>query len=355
MPRQILYDGIRRMTCLDAVLAGLGDLDRHVVVSPALPPGDPQADDARILDASRERVALRKLIRTDDDVSFDRARAVYSLLAADILRLADPAKVAAPETVASGRGAAFRQQIDDDLARTSELDSQAWLGLPPSSDSEEIVRAIEAKILGYAELLRAIEGDDDLRSDIEMMLGRAGAMLRLARRSEPAPASVPGASAPPPPVASPKAPAVQAVANNPQAAEPAPISAMELEHLMMEAAVHVMAGDLSHAIQSYARLVELKPNDAALRLRLATTMAQWPQTAKEAERQFMVAVELLPNDADLRFQFGLYYKAMRVHSRSIAEFRAAIEIDPRHTKARAALESLAPKESLLGGFKKLLD
>jgi tetratricopeptide (TPR) repeat protein len=78
-------------------------------------------------------------------------------------------------------------------------------------------------------------------------------------------------------------------------------------------------------------------------MRLAVAMACYPRTAKQAEREFLEAIRLDPNNADIHYQFGIYYKAMRVRSRAVAELRTALSLSPRHKQARADLaEAVAP-------------
>jgi hypothetical protein len=122
----------------------------------------------------------------------------------------------------------------------------------------------------------------------------------------------------------------------------------------MEASVHLAVSDFGGAVQTYSKLVELMPDVAVYRARLASTMARSPATARQAERQFLEALRLAPDDSELHYQFGLYYKAMKVRSRSVAEFRTVVRLDPRHKLARAELESLSPRDSALTSLKKLL-
>jgi len=100
--------------------------------------------------------------------------------------------------------------------------------------------------------------------------------------------------------------------------------------------------------------VDLRPDDPSLRVRLAISMAHWPPTAKQADRQFTEAVKMDPDNADLHYQFGLYYKAMKVPSRAIAEFRIALRLDPRHSGSAEEMEGLGTKESVFSGLKKKL-
>jgi hypothetical protein len=88
-------------------------------------------------------------------------------------------------------------------------------------------------------------------------------------------------------------------------------------------------------------------------MRLAVAMAHYPRTAKLAERQFFEASRLEPDNADIHYQWGLYYKAMKIKSRAVAEMRTAVRLHPRHLAARKELESLSPKDSALTSLKKL--
>ena len=126
-----------------------------------------------------------------------------------------------------------------------------------------------------------------------------------------------------------------------------------LEHMMMEAHVRMTVSDYGNAVKVYAAIVDLAPKVAAYRARLAFAMACWPRTAKQAEREFLEAVRLEPDNADLHYQFGIYYKAMKVRSRAIAEMRTAVKLNPRHKQAREELEALSPKDSALTSLKNL--
>jgi Flp pilus assembly protein TadD len=129
--------------------------------------------------------------------------------------------------------------------------------------------------------------------------------------------------------------------------------AQALEHLLMEAQLRMTVGDYAAAVESYGKIVSRFPNEPGPRMRLAVAMACYPRTAKQAEREFLEAVRLAPESADLHYQFGLYYKAMKVKSRAVAEFRTAVSLSPNHKLARQELETLSPKDSALTSLKKL--
>jgi cytochrome c-type biogenesis protein CcmH/NrfG len=115
-----------------------------------------------------------------------------------------------------------------------------------------------------------------------------------------------------------------------------------------------MVSDFAGAVQAYAQVVELQPDVAAHRARLAVLMTRWPQTQRQAERQFVEALRLEPNNAEVHYQFGRYYRTMKVASRAIAEFRTAVRLDPQHKKAREELLAESPGDSVFTSLKKLL-
>jgi tetratricopeptide (TPR) repeat protein len=258
-------------------------------------------------------------------------------------------------------------------------------------------------------LREGVGEDDPLRTEIDVILGRASAALRLARQ-EPATADVEavlarhaadadaamrqsqpaigaransdtapgGVSAPPrtleevvtspPPmdVVEPRGrrrPAEQTLAPVRGADDSLPPAAgpgssgfegrAQIEHLLMEAEVRMNVADYANAVKVYEKLVERAPNVAAFHLRLAVAMACYPRTSKAAEREYYEAARLEPDNADIHYQWGLYYKLMKVRSRAVAEMRTAVRLNPKHKNARAELEALSPKDSALTSLKKL--
>ena len=127
----------------------------------------------------------------------------------------------------------------------------------------------------------------------------------------------------------------------------------QIEHLLMEAEVRMTVADYANAVKVYEKLVNLAPKVAAFHLRLAVAMACYPRTAKVAEREFYEASRLEPDNAEIHYQWGLYYKVMKIKSRATAEMRTAVRLSPKHKAARAELESLSPKDSALTSLKKM--
>lgn len=433
---RLLYGGIRGMQDRELILAGLGALDRYVTLA-AVPPfrfaiKKCGAEELEIIEQAQRRVTLRRLAWSDGELGLSRLRSVYALLASGVLEEADRPEGRAEQPIVQMETSTFllsalrhqpepsgrelvRKEVDEELRRSARMDQKTWLRVSQSAPPEELVKAIEEKMERYHALLDAVGDDEGLRTDIELILGRASSLLRLARHSAQAPpappppiaAAAPAAAprpapetiaAPPPKIAppaarpapapatiaapAPKTPASPAPALPPvpvatpatgvpiarvEAPRPAPAAVREervagqsgftgralVEHLTMEAQVRMTVGDYAAAVESYAKLVEVLPHEPAARVRLAIAMACYPRTAKGAEREFLEAVRLAPDNADIHYHFGLYYKAMKVRARALAELRTALSLNPRHKLARQELESLSPKDSALTTLKKL--
>ncbi|HSD65712.1 MAG TPA: hypothetical protein VLF95_03370, partial [Vicinamibacteria bacterium] len=433
---RLLYDGIRAMKDHELVLKGLGYLDRGVVLAEVPPfPYEPRGrstEELEILDLAQRRVTVRRLGWAEGGLTFPRLRAVYALLAAGILREADPG-ISAPQPVVQTETGMFllsalqnrpdpslreaiRREVQLELEHSARLDRQAWLKLASAAPRDELVRALEDKMERYHALRDGVSEDDALRTDIDVILGRASSALRLARQApetasaeallarhaaeaaaalreaappavdeepalgvdeEPGPAidearPAPGAGTPAPPAGLPPEPAGPPSARDrpPEPTRPPlgrPDDSMrtappgssgfegqaQIEHLLMEGEVRMTVADYANAVKVYEKLVTAAPRVAAFHLRLAVAMACYPRTAKLAEREFYEAARLEPENAEIHYQWGLYYKVMKIKSRAVAEMRTAVRLSPRHKAARAELESMSPKDSALTSLKKL--
>ena len=425
---KLLYDGIKTMNSPELILAGLGNLDRGVTVAP-LPPfpyeGRRSAEEKEILDLAQRRVTVRRLAWAAGGLAPSRLKTVYALLASGILEDVEGDAVRPIVTMETGTFLlsalqrkpdpsskdAIRLEVEDELERSANMDKETWLKVARTAPRDELIKALEEKMERYHALREALGDDDQVKTDIEVIIGRASAMLRLTRQAPPpshppplpkaepepivlpaptleadqpeelpevteeaapseesAPSEEPAAAfemaaepprsapepvAPPPAVAAPAAPApaIGESAGAPGSSNFA--GTAQIEHLLMEGEVRMTVSDFANAVQVYAKLVQIAPKVAAYRLRLAIAMTCYPRTAKQAEREFFEAVRLDPHNADIHYQFGLYYKAMKARSRAIAEMRTAVQISPRHKAAREELEALAPKDSALASLKKL--
>lgn len=427
---RLLYDGIRGMKNQELVLKGLGYLDRGVVLAEVPPfPYEPRGrstEELEILDLAQRRVTVRRLGWAEGGLTFSRLRAVYALLAAGILREADAAALAPQPVVQTETGMfllsalhnrpdpslreAIRREVHLELEHSARLDREAWLKLARAAPRDELVRALEEKMERYHALRDGVAEDDALRTDIDVILGRASSALRLARQAPEtanadavlarhaaeAAAAVGQAPAVPAVEEVPPAPAVDEVPPELETATPAPPAARppeqtrppvrrdrppdqthpplgrpddsmrtappgsssfegraQIEHLLMEGEVRMTVADYANAVKVYEKLVKTAPRVAAFHLRLAVAMACYPRSSKLAEREFYEAARLEPENAEIHYQWGLYYKVMKIKSRAVAEMRTAVRLSPKHKGARAELESLSPRDSALTSLKKL--
>jgi tetratricopeptide (TPR) repeat protein len=411
VPR-ILFEGIRLMTSRELILAGLGELDRSFVLAAGSPfrfsIEECTPEEVEIMELARRKVTLRRLAWAPGGLALTRLRAAYALSASGVLVAAD-APTAPQPVVQLDTGTfllsalqrqpdpsgvtAIRREVHDELERSARLDREAWLKVTRSAPREELIKALEDKMERYHALRDAVGEDEQIKTDIEVIIGRASAMLRLARQAPPPDRPVATPPPPPPPAASPQDPEEELpeLEEAPEAAparsRPAPLSSpppdaqaeepaappsrrrtedgsvgvgvsnfegrAQIEHLLMEGEVRMTVSDYANAVKVYERLVEVAPKIGAYRARLAIAMACYPRTNKLAERQFMEAIRLDPDNADIHYQFGLYYKAMKQKSRAVAEMGTAVRLNPRHKAAREELEALSPRDSALTSLKKL--
>jgi tetratricopeptide (TPR) repeat protein len=440
---RLLYDGIRTMKSQELVLKGLGHLDRGLVLA-EVPPflferRGRSAEELEILDLAQRRVTIRRLGWAEGGLSFKHLRAVYALLASGLLREADAASEAPQPVLQTETGMfllsalqsrpdpslreAIRKEVQQELEHSARLDRDAWLKLARAAPRDGLVRALEEKMERYHALREGVALDDPLRTDIDVILGRASSALRLARQAPetasaeavlkrhaaeaaaavqkagpPSPrapgpprATPPPRAAAPPPPGSPPPPALAPLPAPPAPVTPGPPQPQtgpplappraaeqthprgrpddslptaapgasgfegraQVEHLLMEGEVRMTVADYANAVKVYEKLVRVAPKVAAFHLRLAVAMACYPRTAKLAEREFYEASRLEPDNAEIHYQWGLYYKVMKIKSRAVAEMRTAVRLNPRHKGARAELEQLSPKDSALTSLKKL--
>jgi len=361
---RLLYDGIRLMKSQDLVVSALGLLDRRVTLAAVTPFAfdmkECPAEERDILEQARRKVTLRRLAWQPGGLSFPRLRACYALLASGVLLDEDAQPEPAAQPVVMMETGTFllstlrhqpdpsahdaiRQELTEELERSAHLDREGWLKVSRNAPREELIKALEDKMERYHSLLDAASNDEQLKTDLEVILGRASAMLRLARQ----------APAPPPPPPAPAAAPAPAPNMNARPADGSMAGMAQVEHLLLEGEVRMTVSDYANAVKVYEKLVSIAPNIAQYRVRLAIAMAGYPRTAKQAEREFLDALALEPNNADIHYQFGLYYKVMKQRARALAEMQTAVKLSPRHRMARAELETLSPKDSALVNLKKL--
>src|SRR5207249_8062362 len=162
---------------------------------------------------------------------------------------------------------AIRQELAEELERSAHLDREGWLKVSRHAPREELIKALEEKMERYHSLLDASGDDEQLRTDLEVILGRASAMLRLARQA-PAP--------PPPPPAATPPPAAPAPAEGARPADGSMAGVAQGEHLLLEGEVRMTVSDYANAVKVYQKPVSIAPNIAQDRVGLARALAGDP-------------------------------------------------------------------------------
>ena len=192
---RLLYVGIRSMHEPELILAGLGDLDRDVVLAPDLPfrfvlrkcpPGE-----IRILQEAREPTILRHLASEADRLSPAKLKAVYALYASGVIE-----DVTGPEGLPTLKPVehietntfllsshhevdlpdadGMRQEVDQELAFSDRLDVSGWIRLATRKD---VVRALGIKLDRYLRFLGRAGDDPDLKLKLEALIGRITIVL----------------------------------------------------------------------------------------------------------------------------------------------------------------------------------
>ena len=335
-----LYEGIKLTRRREPILTGLGDLDRRVTVASTAPFNfdlrQSPAEEREILDMAKRPVTLRRLAWGDHGLELSRLRASYALLASYVLQPTSPNERPPRPIIQMETGsfllsslrrrpepsptAALRQEIRDELDRSSRLDREAWLQVSRTAPRAELERALEGKMERYHALLDAVHAHEDLKRDVEVILGRASAMLRMLRHAD-------------------------SEATVPPADEEEPTS--DVDRLRRQGDAQIAVGDYARAVRSFQDLVEKTPEDASVRRRLAIAMAGYPPTARDAEREFLESLRLEPDNAETHYRLGLYYKTMRQRVRALAEMQTAVHLDAGHEAARQELQQLSPHDPLL--------
>lgn len=345
---RLLYEGVKAMKSRELILAGLGDLDQRVTLAPVPPfnfdPRTSPAIERDIMEHGRRRVTLRRLAWGYEGLDFERLRAVYALLSSGVLQPSDGGRSPSPMPIIQTETGTFllsalrrrpdlsppealRQEVKAELERSARLDRETWLEVSASAPREEVIKALEEKMERYHVLLDAVWEDEELRTDVEVILGRASAMLRVTRQSAATRAARP-------------------------APRPRTPRSRHAQRLLREGDAQMTVSDYASAVKTYEQLVKLDPDDATVRARLAVAMASHPPTAQKAEREFLEALRLEPDSADIHYRLGLYYNAMKQRGRALVEMQTAVRLDSTHEPARQALKVLSPRDSALTRLKR---
>jgi tetratricopeptide (TPR) repeat protein len=215
---KLLYEGIKTMGDPELIRAGLGNLDRAVKLAP-IPPflfeGKRSAEEKEILELAEKRATVRRLAWASGGLAASRLKTVYALCASGILESAEadtsPRPIVTMETGTFLLSAlqrrpdpssqdAIQQEVQDELENSARMEKENWLKVARSAPRDELIKALEEKMERYHALREAVGEDEHIKTDIEVIIGRASAMLRLTRQAPPQsnPPAPPKAKAPPP-------------------------------------------------------------------------------------------------------------------------------------------------------------
>lgn len=401
---RLLYAGIRSMGSSRLVRVGVGDLNREVFRADVPPfrfaTYKCDKEELAILERCRKPVAIRSLAAEQGQISAEALKTIYALHASGVIEDAKPdpkalrlvphsetgtflLSVADPSPPA--RPGAVRLEVHQELENSKALDAAALVRV---SDPAAVEQALQDKLERLCMLHASVLTDEDLRRDLEIVLGRTAAALHRARQlgtarsaitqmgsqarpsprtrppaaetvtqppkptlvPSPSPAQMPPTTLPPaPPSPSPRPPLPQATPPpSPTTIPPRPSEPVvdkRAQQLLATAQLRMQVRNNAGAVEALRELVALAPGVADYRLRLARAMAGWVPTLRQAEREYLQAIRLEPDNAASHYEFAAFYERLKFRGRALAQLRTALQLAPDHAQARALLERLSPREA----------
>ena len=362
---RILLDGIRTMPNPDAVLQCLPPLDTSVRVAKR-PPFTCDVDqlapiERDVLRWVGEGTALEQVLR---ELPEDRGlvlRACYGLYASGILESGDGESDECLLKVQEETKTFRLSELERCLGKTQAISIQQeirvmhesldqtpddqLLQIDSRSTDEEVEEAYRERCSEWSWVRSLVQNEPSLAGkikEIEARLETAYQCVLTQRKRQISAPSEPDRSAVP----------REAAAASPSRADregPTVISHRALgdairgeirsrvEQILGDVERHSKARDWQGAIALLFELVELAPQNASYRAKLAHTMSKHPLQRRRAERHFIEALRLAPQDAELHVSLGRYYKSFGLRTRAETEFRTALRIDPGHAEARRQL------------------
>lgn len=343
-------DGILRSERkrMGQVLIELGVLDEHGL--------------ADALSRHGREVLLRAFAEREGSYNFEEAESAEAAHQETTLRLAPGEMIFE----------VARRLEDPEAIRYAVGDLERVLG--PAPDPLLRVQKI-ALTPGDAYLLSRIDGTSKAAEIVELVglpkdevlksllaLLCAGLIRRIAPR-KPARRPAPAAAPPPKPPVAPPPPALPAP---PAAAEPPPApppldseaEAQQAELSLSAAEKMLTEGKYWDAIQALEELIPRVPARMGRRARLALARGyrKNPKWAKSAEDLLLALVQDEPGSVEALLELGNLYEDKGLKSRALSMYRKALEADPAHAEAGAAVRRLEPDQptGLTGKFKKII-
>jgi DNA-binding Lrp family transcriptional regulator len=231
---------------------------------------------------------------------------------------------APPEAAAN-----VRQEVLLAFENSERVSPSELLAIEDGSAPEAIEKAYEERRALWVEKQKAVENEKTLFLKVEEIQKRL-ADAKAALLKKPAEAAQSTARA--------------------RAKEPSE----ELKRLLREIKLRKLVQDQEGVISLLYEVVGIEPENAKYELLLAQALASHPVMRTKAERHFRRALSKDPQNAEAHYLFGRYYQSFEMRSRALAEFKAALAINPKLSEARSALVELkAPDAGLQDRLKRL--
>jgi tetratricopeptide (TPR) repeat protein len=305
-----------------------------------------------IMEAAQKERSLEAVVERVDKGRGPVLRAIYGLLSAGILepvehgRRAKPLKVQEEigtfllskldKSAESVKAMNVRQEVLLQFENSERASAEELLDVGGGAAPDAIERAYEERRATWAEKQKSVENEKTLFlkvEEIQKRLAQAKARLLEAQVEEPIPEPEP----------EPPAPAKRSKA-----------SSEELKRLLREVKLRKVVQDDEGTISLLYEVVALEPENVKYEVMLAQALSSHPVMKSKAERHFRRALSLDPQNAEAHYLLGRYYQSFDMRSRALAEFKAALAINPRLSQARSALVELkGPDGGLQDKLKRL--
>lgn len=335
---EMILEATREVTDRDAILFGLGDLDRVL-----LPATEPLVRFQRVTLTPVDGFVLS---RVDGALSAQEIIGITPLphasIEASLLALLATGLVEYASDQPKGQERAstaqfLRQEILDAEERSRGGNPFEILGVPYEATDAEVKAAYMRLAKRYHPDVHHEPALADLRDRLEALFFRVGEafqaigdpMLRLAQRARLDPSRpVPAAS-------------------RPSAAAPEPrVSPRHAEDMLRRAEERFQDGRYWEAVAVLQETIGLASGRVRQRARvlLARTYLKYPESTKQAEKVLLTELREDPDNVDALFYLGCLYKRTGLESRALGMFRRVLEIRPKHREALAEVAGLGPAE-----------
>ncbi|HEY7698382.1 MAG TPA: hypothetical protein VIE88_08190, partial [Vicinamibacteria bacterium] len=292
-----------------------------------------------IMEAAQKDRSLEAIVERVGKGRGPVLRAIYGLLSAGILervqhgRHEKPLKVQEEigtfllskldKSAESVKATNVRQEVLLQFENSERASAEELLAVENGAAKDAIERAYEERRASWAEKQKSVENEKTLFlkvEEIQKRLAQAKARLLEAQVvTEPTPEPEPQNLAPP---------------------KRSKASSEELKRLLREIKLRKVVQDDEGTISLLYEVVALEPENVKFEVMLAQALSSHPVMKSKAERHFRRALSLDPQNADAHYLLGRYYQSFDMRSRALAEFKAALAINPKLSQARSALVEL---------------